>query len=135
MGHGGAQSSKRESIAMLTFKTQMSSLGSACSPGAIAGRGFPPAQAGAGSKRAGGAYHVDAKDELAIAVHGTPGDGTEVGSADLSVGHLDSHSISDRASAGICHGLDTPTTIEQRSRLTGGAQWKSGSSNRHKEKT
>jgi hypothetical protein len=109
-------------------------LGSACGPGAIAGRGFPTAQACAGRKRPGGAYHVDAEDELAIAVHGAPGDGTEEGAADLSVGHLDSHGISDRTFAGICHGLDPPTTIERRSRLTGGAQWKSGSGYGRKEK-
>src|SRR6476620_3062027 len=78
---------KAEVLCALLARTaySMSSLGSACSPGAIAGRGFPPAQACAGSKRAVGAYHVDAKDELAIAVHGTPGDGTEVGSADLAL--------------------------------------------------
>jgi len=95
---------------------------SARGPAAVAVRGFPSAHACPGGERAGGAYDVDAEDELPTVVHRAAGYGAKKDAADLSVGHPDSHGIPVRAFAGVCHGLDPPTAVVRKSRLTGGAE-------------
>ena len=103
-------------------------------PGAGAGRRFPLAQACPCGQRAGGAYDIEAEDELTIVVHAPRSVGTEEGAADLSVGHSHGHGISVGASTGIGHGRDLPMAVERKSRLTGGTQRENGYRNSRDEK-
>src|SRR5258708_2734673 len=118
MGHAGSSKISRSRRS----DWWVSGSGAARGPGAIAGRGFPTAEASRGRKGTGGAHQVDVEVEPAPVVHVAAGGGSEESATDLSVGDSDCHVIPVRAFAGIGHGLDMPTAVERRSRLTGRAR-------------